>query len=30
MAGGHPLKKLRMQSLEEFEQEFMRADKPCV
>lgn len=29
-SGGHPLKKLKQQSLEDFEQEFSRIDKPCV
>ena len=28
--GGHPLKKLKQQSFEEFEQEFDKYDKPCV
>ena len=28
--GGHPVKKLRKQKFEEFEEEFMRQSKPCV
>ena len=28
--GGHPVKKLRKQRFEEFEEEFMRQSKPCV
>jgi len=29
-AGGHPLKKLKEQTFEDFEREFARYDKPCV
>ena len=29
-AGGHPLKKLRRQTIEEFEEEFMSAGKPSA
>ena len=29
-AGGHPLRKLKRQTLEELEDEFMKYDKPCV